>query len=53
MRQRWQVGDLGTEELQELEVHIDWLRFLAFSGSAVISLCLWAGIIEAVRIVWR
>jgi len=49
MQERCQACKLGPEELPQL----DWIRLLAFSGLGVLSLGLWAGIIETVRLLLR
>jgi hypothetical protein len=53
MHEHWQVCELQPEELPSFETEFDWVRMLAFSGWGVVSLGLWAGIIEAVRLVLR
>ena len=53
MYEPWQMYELQPEELPTLETQFDWMRMLAFSGWGVVSLGLWAGIIEAVRLVLR
>jgi hypothetical protein len=44
---------LGPEELPRLQAQFDWIRLATFSGMGVLSLGLWAGIIEAVRLLLR
>lgn len=53
MQERCQACKLGPEELRQLQGQLDWIRLLAFSGLGVLSLGLWAGIIEAVRLLLR
>ena len=53
MREHWQMCEWQPEDVPPVEMVFDWKRFLAFSGWGVISLCMWAGIIEAVRLVLR
>ena len=53
MQERCQACKLGPEELQQLQGQFDWIRLLTFSGMGVLSLGLWAGIIEAVRLLLR
>ena len=53
MHEPWQACELRPDELPSFETEFDWARMLAFSGWGVVSLGLWAGIIEAVRLVLR
>ena len=53
MHEPWQLCELQPEELQTFKTEFDWVRMLAFSGWGVVSLGLWAGIIETVRLVLR
>lgn len=53
MQERCQACKLGPEELPQLQGQFDWIRLLTFSGMGVLSLGLWAGIIEAVRLLLR
>jgi hypothetical protein len=53
MHEPRQLCELRPEESPSFETEFDWMRMLAFSGWGVVSLGLWAGIIEAVRLVLR
>jgi hypothetical protein len=53
MHEDWRAFEPASWDGPGYEMSFDGLKFLAFSGWTLISLCMWAGIIEAVRVIFR
>ena len=49
MNEQWSAYDAFPSESETFEPQFDRAKFLAFSGWTLLSLCLWAGLIETVR----
>jgi hypothetical protein len=50
MHERSSVYEPVSIETQSFHLQFNGLKFLAFSGWTLLSLCLWAGIVETVRL---
>jgi hypothetical protein len=50
MQERSAAYESVSMETQPFHLQFNGLKFLAFSGWTVLSLCLWAGIVETIRL---
>jgi|HubBroStandDraft_6_1064221.scaffolds.fasta_scaffold71752_2 hypothetical protein len=52
MHEQFSAYDTVSFETPTLHTKFDGMKFLAFSGWTLLSLCLWAGLIESVRLLF-
>ena len=53
MHEDWRACEPTSWDGQAYKMPFDGLKFLAFSGWTLVSLGMWAGIIQAVRVIFR